>query len=835
MTTSGKENSRQGRARNTSRRGLAQGQRRASWRGALLLASTAAAALHFASPALAQGAPAQPAGTASRGAVAFAIPGGPLGPALTQWARATGLKVLFSSEVVRNLRTNGVSGTMMPDQALSRLLSGTGLSYNFTGATTVAIRRATDVVPVAGASSEGAIALDPIDVQGDGTFGYIATRSDAGTKTNTPLIETPRSITVITQKEMEDRGVQSVPQAVQYTAGVTTGAFGYDPRFDQIYIRGFAETTLGDYRDGLRQYSGAYTTFSTEPYGLERIDVVKGPAAVLYGQSTPGGIIDRISKLPTTREIREVVAQVGSFGHLEAAFDLGGAGDTNKNFLYRIVGLGKTGDTNYDIADDELMLAPSFTWRNEDTSFTVIALAQKDETDANVAMINRLSHTTKLRASDPDYDYQKQTQYQIGYKFEHTFNDMWQFRQNLRYGTADVDGRYLTGSVTGGGFASTNSLIYRRGAAVIDESLSSFQVDNQLQANFATGEVGHTVLFGLDYGTMTDNLGTGTSAANAAYALNILYPYYGLSGTTPAVTTRTGTDFDQLGLYAQDQMKLGNWRFSLSGRQDWTSRTQTNLLTDTVTGDRDDNAFTYSAGLLYLFDSGVAPYVSYSTSFQPTSNVSQDGAVLPPAEGKQIEVGLKYQPAGDRMLVTVSLYKLDETNAAKYAGYNGTTGISYYQSIGEISTKGVEVEGRFRLADGLEAIAAYTYSDAEIVNSATTTEIGRVPAVTPRNVASLWANYTVQPGLLYGTSGGLGLRYTGQTYGNNTNTVINAAYTMVDAALRYDFGKTNPKLTGLSAALNATNVFNVMPEVCNAGLCYLGQGRTVLGTLKYQW
>ncbi|WP_341987984.1 TonB-dependent siderophore receptor [Azorhizobium sp. AG788] len=832
---SGKDKSQQRRGRHQSQQPSGRHGRVTSWRNALLLASTAVACLHLPAPAFAQTAPARPAAAANRAGVAFAIPAGPLGPALTQWADATGFKVLYSSEVVRNLRTNGISGVLGPDQALARLLAGTGLTSNFTGATTVAIRRATDIVPVASGASDGAIALDPIDVQGDGTFGYIATRSDAGTKTSTPLIETPRSISVVTQKEMEDRAVQSVPQAVQYTAGVTTGAFGYDPRFDQIYIRGFAETTLGDYRDGLRQFAGAYTTFATEPYGLERIDVVKGPAAVLYGQSTPGGIIDRISKLPTSMQIREVVGQVGTFGHLEADFDIGGPGDTNKNFLYRIVGVGKTGETNYNIADDALMLAPSFTWRNEDTSFTLIALAQKDETDANVAMINRAGHVTTLRASDPTYDYQKQTQFQIGYKFEHTFNEMWQVRQNLRYGTADVDGRYLTGSATGGGFANSSSTIYRRGAAVIDESLSSFQVDNQLQANFATGSVAHTVLFGLDYGTFTDNLGTGTSAANAAYALNILAPYYGINGATPAVTSRIGTEFDQLGLYAQDQMKIGNWRLSLSGRQDWTSRTQTNAITNTITGDRDDNAFTYSAGLLYLFDNGLAPYVSYSTSFLPTSNLSQNGSVLPPSEGKQIEVGLKYQPAGDRILVTVSLYKLDETNASKYAGYNAVSGLSYYQSIGEISTTGVEVEGRFRLVDGLEAIAAYTYSDAEIINSATAAEIGRVPSVTPSNMASLWLNYTVQPGPFQGVSAGLGVRYTGETYGNNTNTITNSAYTMVDAALRYDFGKMNPKLAGLSAAVNATNIADVMPEVCNAGLCYLGQGRTVLGTLKYRW
>lgn len=801
-----------------------------SWVGTLLLASTALVAI-APTTALAQSAPA----VTQAGAIAFSIPAGPLSAALTQWATTSGMRVLFSSEITRDLKTSGVNGTMTADVALGRLLTGTGLGYSFTGPTTVAIRRNVDVLPATNISSEGTIVLDTIDVQGDGTFGYIATRSDAGTKTNTPLIETPRSVSVVTRQEMDDRGVQNLPEAVRYTAGVTTGAFGYDPRFDQIYIRGFAVTTLGDYRDGLRQYAGSYATFSTETYGLERVDVIKGPASVLYGQGTPGGLIDRISKTPTGQPIHEILGEVGTFGHLQAAFDLGGTAPDNKNFLYRIVGVGRTGDTNYDIADDELYLAPSFAWRNDTTSLTVLALAQKDETDANVAMINKNSHVTKVRASDPDYDYQKQTQYQVGYKFEHQFNDMFEFRQNLRYGQADLTGRYLTGGVTGGGFASAASPIYRRGSAAVEEDLSSFQVDNQLQINAATGPLGHTLLIGLDYGEMHSNFGSGTAAANAAYAINILAPYYGITGPTPAINTRTNTDFDQVGIYAQDQVAWGNWRFNISGRQDWTSRTQVNGYTGLVTGDREDNAFTWSTGLLYLFDNGWAPYVSYATSFQPTSNLGYEGQILAPATAEQYEAGLKYISPDDRISMTLAGYNLKEQNAPKYAGINPTSGLLYYQSVGEIQVRGFEFEGRLRLANGVEAIASYTYADAEILQSATAAEVGRVPAVTPRNVATAWLNYTVQDGPLFGLSGGAGLRYIGQTYGNNTNTVINSSYTMFDASLRYDLGKLNQKLTGYSLSVSATNIANVMPEICNSGTCYLGQGRTVVGTLKYKW
>lgn len=770
----------------------------------------------------------------------FNIPAKPVTQAVNDIGRVAGLSVVFRENRPIAAMGRPVRGSLTADQALAMLLAGTGLTYRFSNAGTVQIfDPSASSENGAALADDGSTVLDTIEVagvRGDGTRGYVATRSSAGTKTDTPLIETPRSISVVTRQELDNRGVQSVPEAVRYTSGVTTGAFGYDPRFDQIYIRGFATTTLGDYRDGLRQISGGYATFRTEPYSLDRIDIVKGPVSVLYGQGTPGGLIDRQSKLPTEEAHHEIEAQAGSYGRLQGAFDIGGPVDPDRKFLYRIVALGRAGETNYDIEDRRLLLAPSFTWRPTDgSSLTVYSLAQQDETDSNVAMINRNSRTSSLRASDPNYDYQKQKQFQIGYNLSHRINDVWTLRQNLRFGVVDLDSRYLTGGVTGGGFANASSSVYRRGTAAVVERLRTFQVDNQAQADFATGSLQHTLLLGLDYAHMNSRFGTGTSAANPAFALDVLNPYYGLSGATPAITSRTNTDFDQVGLYAQDQIRLGNWRLSLGGRQDWTDRTQTNLLTGGVNSKRNDDAFSYNAGLLYLFDNGIAPYVSYSTSFQPTSSLDRDGRVLEPSEGEQLEAGVKYQPADGRLSLTLSAYQLIEKNAAKYAGFNGATGQYYYESIGRIRTQGIEVEGRGKITDSLEAIASYTFVDAEITRSNTAAEIGKVPAVTPRHAASLWLSYTVQSGALAGLGGGIGVRYIGETWGNNTNTMRNDAYTLLDASLRYDLGGLDDRLTGFSVAVNATNLTDKRAEICNAGTCYLGQGRTVLGTLKYKW
>lgn len=215
--------------------------------------------------------------------------------------------------------------------------------------------------------------------------GYVATNSAAGTKTDTPLIETPRSISVVSSEEMSDRSAQSVVDAVGYTAGVVTGIYGYEPRFDVIYVRGFP-TQLGDYKDGLRQANGSFAYFRTEPYGLERIDIIKGPASVLYGQTVPGGLVEnRISKLPTDKAFGEAEVQVGDPAWYQVAFDFGGPATENGSVLYRITGVARKADGSVtDSPNNELYLAPSVTFRNDSTNLTIIASIL----DANVPASN---------------------------------------------------------------------------------------------------------------------------------------------------------------------------------------------------------------------------------------------------------------------------------------------------------------------------------------------------------------------------------------------------------------------------------------------------------------
>lgn len=691
-----------------------------------------------------------------------------------------------------------------------------------------------------GAAQEEVTELDPIVVEArraNGTTpveGYVAEQTRSGSKVDVPLRELPRSVEVIGREELEDRGAATMIEALRYSAGVATGFSGFDPRFDQVRLRGFAATTSADYRDGLRQVPGTYATFRSELWGIDRIDVVKGPASALYGQSSPGGLVDRISKLAEARRIREAMLRTTSHGAIETGIDWGDALTEDGSLSWRFVGLLRRGDTDFDIADDRLMLAPSLTWEGADDKLTLFALFQRDETDSNISALNRNGEAYEIRASDPDYDYQKQTQAQLGYMYEHRFAPNISFRQKLRYGYADLDARYLTGGVTGGGWTTdaSGTAYYARGRYAIGEKLNTLQNDNQLHATFDTGPLRHEAVAGIDYQWLYSLYRTGSAAASAEYALYPNDPDYGRSGATPDYTTGRITRMGQLGIYANDVISFGNWRAHLGVRHDTVERVQKNNLTGANTADQDDSATTVSMGLLYAFENGVSAYASYGTSFQPNTYVDATGNALSPSKGEQVEIGLKYATPDGRSLFTIAAYHLREKEAAKYAGYNSTVG-SYYEAIGEVTSDGIELQARTKIGEGLSLLASWAWNDAEITDDVTASYIGNVPLMTPEHMGSLWAEYELQRGALAGLSLGAGARYTGKTWTSSANTQSNDAFTQFDAGLSYDFGNLDRRWQGLKGALNVTNIEGRREPVCNSGYCYLGEGRTVSARINY--
>ncbi|NTD85900.1 TonB-dependent siderophore receptor [Agrobacterium tumefaciens] len=780
----------------------------------------------------------------------FAISGQPLSAALVRFSSVTGIDVAFDGPLPANLRSVGTAGNLSAEGALRRLLAGTGLTFRFTTANTVLLINPQN--SSSSASAVGATILEPIVVQGENARGpvegFVATQSATATKTGTSLKDTPQAVNVVTKDQIAAQGSTTLTQALRYTPGVIS-QYGDDSRYDWFTIRGFRPSR---YLDGLRLPFGSrgYAQPRVEPFSLERAEVLKGPASVLYGQGDPGGLINMVSKRPSATALNEVEMQFGTDKRIQTAFDLGGGAGDDDSFLYRIVGVGRLTDTQYDyVREKKGYIAPSFTFKaDEGTSLTVYGSYQHIDSPggggapalpANGTLYTRMYPELPRSAfpGEPGYDHYKSDQASVGYEFEHEVDDTWTIRQNLRYSYIGTDTQRVQPYCP----AACNPTAFYRYAWAFPESARAVTVDNQAIGNFQTGDVAHTALFGLDYSYESSRYEE--SALSPIFTpFNGLDPVYGATAITrPPIATRIDQDRSQIGLYAQDQMEWNNFVFSLGGRYDWANtdtRTRTSAADNQV--DQRDGKFTWRAGLVYNFDNGLSPYAGYSTSFNPASGTDRLGNAFEPTTGEQFEVGVKYQPNGSNSFVTLSAYHLTQDNVLSPDTTPGFT--NYSVQTGQVRMRGVELEGKAEITDAFSVLASYAYTDSEITkanpNAAGISNEGNRFAFVPRQQASLWLDYTLQTSTIWdGLSFGGGARYTGQTFGDNANKFDIPSYTVFDAAVRYDFGKADPKLEGLKASLNVSNIFDrKYVSTCIAATgCYWGEGRTVYATLKYSW
>lgn len=603
------------------RRRFAASLRGARPRAARLSRSVLLGALVFAAAAHAQSGP---AGAAK----AYRIASGPLTVVLPTFIAQSGIVLAGSADLARNRTSPGLNGSYTTADGLAALLSGTGLraTRNAQGAYVLEAEPApppaagTAVLPTVQVTGQAQTAKGPLD-------GYLATRS-FGTKTDLPLVKIPQSINVITADQMRDQGAQSVSQALRYTPGVLSETFGASSQFDlYTQVRGFRPAF---FLDGTRLPLGGVTTgwasSVIEPWGLERIEVLKGPSSALYGQSGPGGLINMVSKRPTADTLRDVELQTGSFDRRQMAIDLGGPADEDGKFLYRLTGMVREAGTQVDFIDNNRSyIAPSFTWNlSPDTKFTVLASYQSEWGGKTGFNYLPTSGTLKWNPNgriplhrytgEPDFDHMSRDQGSVGYELEHRFNDTFTFRQNLRYNDTSVDLKALNRV----GELQADNMTLNRAALGIDTGVHEFTLDNQLESRFNTGQFGHVMVAGFDYRKENSHYIVGRGPAPP---INVYHPVYGLDIADPPYdnfVSQFGND-RQLGMYVQDTISLGGWSLMLSGRHDWTDQSVDNKLTNKTT-DQSDEATTGRVGLSYEFKNGIAPYVSYSNSFEPTTH-----------------------------------------------------------------------------------------------------------------------------------------------------------------------------------------------------------------------
>lgn len=700
------------------------------------------------------------------------------------------------------------------------------------------------LAPTALAQQSGGLTLDEITVQGERANGpvdgYAARRSATGTKTDTPLVETPQSVTVISRQQVEDQGAQSVGQALRYTAGVLAETRLSAGRYDSAFIRGFGGSGGGagfvNFQDGLRIQRGVnFLVPSIEPYGLERVEVLRGPASVVFGQVKPGGIINLVSKRPQEERHGEMQFQLGSFNRRQLAFDIGGPANADKTVLYRVVGLTRAADTQVDFTREErIYIAPSLTFRpNAQTSLTLLGSYQRDPETGFYGFTPAVgsvlpNRNGKIRSSyfpgEPNIEGYSRNNLQLGYALEHRIDDVFSLRQNLR--AADLESRFNT--VPAASLAADQRTVQRRVTAS-HEKARTFAVDNQLQADFATGPLTHKVLVGFDAALSEGTAWTG--AGGTVQTIDLFAPVYGRGPMAFPVLAGTKQQNAQFGAYAQDQIRFGGFSLLVGGRLDHATTHQRIIRSGALT-DQDDNAGTMRAALMYNFDNGFAPYVSYSTSFEPTAGTTFRGTPFRPTEGEQYEAGFKYEPPGYKAFVQAAVYDLKQTNVLTSDPAN----FGFQIQTGEVRARGAEIEARASISNGLDLIAAYAYTDAQVTKS-NGADLHKRPAVVPRHLASIWAHYTFRDGAFAGLSLGAGARYVGGGEGDAANTFRTPSYALLDAAISYDFAARNPGLKGWKMQVNAHNLLDKeYVSGCYAAVqCSFGLRRTVLATLSYHW
>ncbi|WP_338456937.1 ferrichrome porin FhuA [Citrobacter portucalensis] len=694
-----------------------------------------------------------------------------------------------------------------------------------------------------------------------GPAATIAARQSAtATKTDTPIQKVPQSISVVTAEEMALHQPKSVKEALSYTPGVAVGTRGASNTYDYLIIRGFAADgqSQNNYLNGLKMQGNFYNDAVIDPYMLERAEVMRGPVSVLYGKSNPGGLLNMVSKRPTTEPLKEVQFKMGTDSLFQTGFDFSDALDDDGVYSYRLTGLARSANAQQQGAEEQrYAIAPSFTWRpNDKTNFTFLSYFQNEPETGYYGWLPKEGTVSKLPNGSrlptdfnegADNNTYSRNEKMVGYSFDHEFNDTFTVRQNLRYAQNKVSQK----SVYGYGMCSDP--LYTKDPAnspcasipqsdwdhtltrqYVDdnEKLQNFSVDTQLQSTFATGSLDHTLLTGVDYMRMRNDINSwfgwaGSVAPSDIYNLDRSDFDFG-SHPGPGAAYRVLNKQEQTGLYAQDQMQWDKVLVTLGGRYDWAKQDSLNRVSG-VLDSRDDREFTWRGGVNYLFDNGVTPYFSYSESFEPNSQVGESGNIFAPSKGKQYEAGVKYVPSDRPIVLTGAVYQLTKTNNLM-ADPNGSI---WSVEGGEIRSRGVEIEAKAALSASVNVVGSYTYTDAEYTTD--TNYKGNTPAQVPKHMASLWGDYTLYDGALSGLTLGTGVRYTSSSYGDPANSFKVGSYTLVDALVRYDLARVG--MAGSNVALHVNNLFDreYVASCFNTYGCFWGAERQVVATATFRF
>lgn len=651
--------------------------------------------------------------------------------------------------------------------------------------------------------------------------------SMTGTKTDSPLIETPQAISVVTSDQLDTIKTVTLSDALNYIPGLLTQPNSNARYADQVMIRGFlADPAFGNFlRDGLKLQGNIYDG-GQEPYALERVEVLRGASSVLYGQAAPGGVINSITKRGPTNLVIDANLDYGSFDRKQLSADIGGPiGDGTVSV--RLTGVYRDANTSIDyIQDNKKFIAPALTLRLDDAT-EISFLGNYQEIDTKFSAPLPLVGTLVTPANgikigqgqftgEPDFDRFTSKSGTIGVQFDHRFTEDFRVHIGARYfeGLSHMDYMVLGTSVSGNNLTRTPSPRTNRSQGTT--------IDTNFNWKFGSTNFQHSLVVGLDYYHRVYGF---HRFGGAAAPWDYVNPVYGAASTAVTATDiGSGEKGDQTGIYIQDQVKLFEKLIVLAGgRYDWASN-RTQIYRTGVYSWQRAKAATGRVGLVYLLGGGFAPYASYAESFQPQSGVDRNSEPFEPTRGQQYEVGMRYAPDGSPTTLSAAVYELKQTNVLTPDPVN----TSFSIQTGEVRSRGLELEAKTVIGKVWNVIASYTYTDAVATKSNIAVQRGERVAAVPDHTAALWTDYNFKHLGLPGLRLGGAVRYVGST--NLPGLTLDVpSYTLVDLYGSYDFGR-------FRIAVNGKNVAGKTYYYCNTSTqCRYGDPRTVIGTLSYRY
>lgn len=647
-------------------------------------------------------------------------------------------------------------------------------------------------------------------------------------KVETPAKETPRAVSVVSNEDLQVRAPKKLDEALRYTSGVTSQPYGSDNDTDWFKVRGFDAAT---YLDGNRLFRDGYYTWLVEPYGLDHVEVVKGPAAILFGESAPGGVVNAVQKKPTNVPQGEVSLSIGNNNQQTLGFDIADDANESGNVRYRLIGLMTGQDGELDQThSDRFYLAPSVEFDiSDDTVLTILSSYLKDDgvptnpffpASGTILKSDFGTIDPSTNLGQPDYDKYERTQFSLGYLLEHQVNQNWKLSQNFNYGYNKL---FLRSSyVFPNSDPTTNELT--QGIVYRDGKNQSLTFDNHAIGHWNSMYSEQTLLMGLD---LQRHETDGVEQDNYAFGkINPFNPIYGnYTPLNDANNIQRNIKKSQVSAYSQYQLKLHQqWVGIVGARYDWV-KTENEGSGPNVDQDksRHDGEFSFNAGLMYIANNGLSPYANYSQSFEVLSTIdTTTGELYKPLDGEQVEVGVKYEPHFYDGYINFAWFNINQKNALVT---NPSTWVA--TQTGEVTSQGVELETVTQLSDSIKLSANYTFTDAQ--TDETFGKGTQQAALIPKHQATAWIDYSAQywvPGLDIAT----GVRYIGESKDNPKSSNI----TVSDVTL-WDASATYAVTSQWQAQLNINNIFDKEYISGCDYYCYYGQSRSVTLNAKYLW